>query len=178
MPQLTIPFDTNNIGKFKGYFLGLKNARGLGSHIQIVGDCIILTKAVPKNCNISNHELNLLLIEIRVTAARFEDAKFIHVFCELNKHADAIATAVSWSVMDGMAAVNDFKWNSYARQVGKTEEKWIVDNSLSRTKLNNPLKHDWSYSIPFVSLLEISRIFFFLTLDFIRWWLNLKSLIF
>ena len=122
--------------------MGLKNARGLGSHIQIVSDCIILTKAAPKNCNISNYELNLLLIEIRATAARFEDAEFIHVFCELNKCADVIATAASWSVIDGMAAVNDSKWDPCTKQVGKTEEKWIVDNSLLWTKLNNPLEHN------------------------------------
>ena len=29
----TIPFGTNNVGEFKGYLLGLKSARGLGSHI-------------------------------------------------------------------------------------------------------------------------------------------------
>ena len=150
----TIPFDTNNVGEFKGCLLGLKNARGLGSHIQIVGDYIILTKAAPKNCNISNHKLNLLLIEIRAIAVKFEDAEFIHVFHKLNKHADAIATAVSWSVMNGMAAVNDSKWNLYTKQVGKTKEKWIVDNSLLWTKLNNPLECDWSYSIPSASLLR------------------------
>ena len=50
----TIPFGTNNVDEFKDCLLGLKNARGLGSHIQIVGDCMILTKAAPKNCNISN----------------------------------------------------------------------------------------------------------------------------
>ena len=105
----TIPFGTNNVGEFKGCLLKLKNPRGLGSHIQIVGDCMILTKAAPKNHNISNHELNLLLIEIRTTVARFEDAEFIYVFHELNKCADAIATAASWSVMDGIAAVNDLK---------------------------------------------------------------------
>ena len=91
---------------------------------------MILIKAAPKNHNISNHELNLLLIEIRATAVRFEDIEFIHIFYKLNKHADAIATAVSWSVMDGIAAVNDLKWNLCIRQVGKTEEKWIVDNSF------------------------------------------------
>ena len=105
----TIPFGTNNVGEFKGCLLGLKSAKGLGSHIQIVGDCIILTKAAPKNCNISNHELNFLLIEIKATVARFEDAEFIHVFYELNKHADAIAIAASWLVMNGIAAVNDLK---------------------------------------------------------------------
>ena len=109
---------------------------------------MILTKAAPKNCNISNHKLNLLLIEIRATAARFEDVEFIHVFHELNKCADAIATAASWSIMDGMAAVNDLKWDSYIRQVGKTKEEWIVDNSLLWTKLNNPLERNWSYPIP------------------------------
>ena len=56
---------------------------------------MILTKAAPKNYNISNHELNFLLIEIKATAAKFEDVEFIHVFCELNKHANAIATAAS-----------------------------------------------------------------------------------
>ena len=111
----TIPFSINNVGEFKGCLLGLKNARSLGSHIQIVGDCMILTKAAPKNCNISNYKLNLLLIEIKATAARFEDAEFIHVFHELNKHVDAIATAASWSVMDGMAAVNDSKWDPCAK---------------------------------------------------------------
>ena len=97
----TIPFGTNNIGEFKGCLLGLKSAKGLGFHIQIVGNCIILTKAAPKNYNISNYELNFLLIEIKATVARFEDIKFIYVFHELNKHADA----------DGIAAVNDLKWN-------------------------------------------------------------------
>ena len=126
----TIPFGTNNMGEFKGCFLGLKNARGLGSHIQIVGDCMILTKTTPKNHNISNHKLNLLLIEIKATAARFEDAEFIHIFHELNKCADAIATAASRSVMDRIAVVNDLKWNPHIKQVGKTEEEWIVDNSL------------------------------------------------
>ena len=47
----TIPFGTNNVGEFKDYLLGLKSARGLGSYIQIVGNCIILTKAAPKNYN-------------------------------------------------------------------------------------------------------------------------------
>ena len=78
---------------------------------------MILTKAAPKNCNISNHELNLLLIEIKAIAARFEDVEFIHVFHELNKHVDAIAIAASWLVMDGIAAVNDFKWNLCIKQV-------------------------------------------------------------
>ena len=76
----TIPFGTNNIGEFKGCLLELKSARGLGFHIQIVSDCMVLTKAAPKNYNISNYELNFLLIEIKATAARFEDAEFIHVF--------------------------------------------------------------------------------------------------
>ena len=66
----TISFGTNNVGEFKDYLLRLKSARGLGSHIQIVGDCMILTKAAPKNCNISNHELNLLLIKIRATTKK------------------------------------------------------------------------------------------------------------
>ena len=38
--------------------------------------------------------------------------------------------------------------------MGKTEEEWIVDNSLLWTKLNNPLKCDWSYPIPSASLLR------------------------
>ena len=66
------------------------------------------------------------MIEIRAIAARFEDAEFIHIFHELNKCADAIATAASWSVIDGMAAVNDFKWNLCVKQVGKTEEEWLI----------------------------------------------------
>ena len=122
----TIPFDTNNVGEFKGCLLGLKSARGLGSHIQIVDDCMILTKAAPKNHNISNHKLNLLLIEIKATAARFKNAEFIHVFCELNKHADAIATAASWSVMDGIAAVNDLKWNLHIKQVEKLKKNGLL----------------------------------------------------
>ena len=122
----TIPFGTNNVGEFKGCLLGLKSVRGLGSHIQIVGDCIILTKAAPKNYNISIHELNLLLIEIRAIAARFEDVEFIHVFHELNKHVDAIATAASWSVMDGIAAVNDFKWNPCINKLEKLKKNGLL----------------------------------------------------
>ena len=56
---------------------------------------MILTKAAPKNHNINNHKLNFLLIEIRATAARFENAEFIHVFHKLNKCTDAIATIVA-----------------------------------------------------------------------------------
>ena len=97
---------------------------------KLLGDYMILTKAAPKNHNLSNHKLNFLLIEIRVTAAKFEDVEFIYVFYELNKHANAIATTTSWLVMDGIAVVNDSKWNLHARQVGKTEEEWIVNNFL------------------------------------------------
>ena len=121
----------NKVPKLRGNFF-----------LQVMKGHLRLTKAASKNHNISNHELNLLLIEIRATVARFENAEFIHVFCELNKHADAIATTASWSVMDGIAAVNDFKWNLCIRQVGKTEEEWIVANSLLWTKLNNPLECD------------------------------------
>ena len=60
----------------KGCLLGLKSARGLGFHIQIVGNCMILTKAAPKNCNISNYELNFLLIKIKAIVVRFEDVEF------------------------------------------------------------------------------------------------------
>ena len=48
-------------------------------------------------------------MKIRGAAAYFDEVEYTHVFREFNKRADAIATAASWSVIDGIAAVDDSK---------------------------------------------------------------------
>ena len=53
--------------------------------IEIVGDCMILTKAAPKTCTIKNYVLNELLCEIRELATYFDEIEFTHVPQELNK---------------------------------------------------------------------------------------------
>ena len=70
-------------------------ARSMTNEIEVVGDCMILTKAAPKTHAIKNYALNELLCEIRKLAMCFDEIEFIHVPRELNKRADAIATAAS-----------------------------------------------------------------------------------
>ena len=60
---------------------------------------------------INDKALNELLCEICKLAMFFDKIEFIHVPWELNKWADAIATAASWSKEDGTCAVNDHHWD-------------------------------------------------------------------
>ena len=103
----TIPLGSNNIGEFTGCLKGMQCARSITNEIEVVGDCMILTKAAPKTHAIKNYALNELLCEICKLAMCFDEIEFIHVPRELNKRADAIATAASWSKEDGTCAVND-----------------------------------------------------------------------
>ena len=74
----------------------------------MVGDCKILTEAVPKTKSIDNFELNEILFEIRnIAESKFAKVKYIHVYCEFNKRSDVIATAASHFEEDGMEAVFD-----------------------------------------------------------------------
>ena len=73
----------------------MQYARSMMNEIEVVGDCIILTKAAPKTHAIKNYALNELLYEIHKLAMCFDKIEFIHVPQELNKRADAIATAAS-----------------------------------------------------------------------------------
>ena len=47
--------------------------------IEVVGDCMILTKAVPKTHTIKNYALNELLCEICELAIYFNEIEFTHV---------------------------------------------------------------------------------------------------
>ncbi len=66
------------------------------------------------NKDISSPELNLILKKIRREAAKFEQISFHHVSRAFNKRADAIATAASTSVVDGMVAMVDENWDPRA----------------------------------------------------------------
>ena len=114
------PIGFNNIGEFTDCLKGMQCARSMTNEIEVVGDCIILTKAALKTHAIKNYALNELLCEICKLAMCFDEIEFIHVPQELNKQADAIATAASWSKEDGTCAVIDHHWNLRVRtKVGK-----------------------------------------------------------
>ena len=49
------------------------------NEIEIVGDCMILTKAAPKTHAIKNYTLNKLLCEIHKLAMCFDEIEFTHV---------------------------------------------------------------------------------------------------
>ena len=53
--------------------------------IEVVGDCMILTKATPKTHAIKNYTLNELLCEICKLAIYFDEIEFTHVPQKLNK---------------------------------------------------------------------------------------------
>ena len=125
----TIPLGSNNIGEFTGCLKGMQCARSMTNEIEVVGDCMILTKAAPKTHAIKNYALNELLCEIRKLAMCFDKIEFIHVPRDLNKRADAIATAASWSKEDGTCAVNDHHWDPRSQHVAETSEEWIILNS-------------------------------------------------
>ena len=81
----TIPFGSNNIGEFTGCLKGMQCARSMTNEIEVVGDCIILTKAAPKTHAIKNCALNELLYEIHKLTMCFDEIEFTHVPQELNK---------------------------------------------------------------------------------------------
>ena len=81
----TIPLGSNNIGEFTGCLKGMQCARSMMNEIEVVGDCMILTKAAPKTHAIKNYALNELLCEIHKLAMCFDEIEFIHVPRELNK---------------------------------------------------------------------------------------------
>ena len=99
------------------------------NEIEVVGDCMILTKAAPKTHAIKNYALNKLLCEICKLAMYFDEIEFIYVPWELNKQADVIATAASWFKEDRICAVNDHHWGPRSQHVAETSEKWIILNS-------------------------------------------------
>ncbi len=145
----TIPLGSNNVGEFRGCLLGLKRAKSMCDNITVVGDCEILTKAVELgkdvDATIDNVELDLLLREIRELFWKFNHREITHVKRHLNKRADAIASAASWSREDGDLAVGDEKWDPRARHSRIESEEWIIENSKLWSWLNEPLNLKWSF---------------------------------
>ena len=45
----TIPFSFNNIGEFTDYLKEIQSVRKMIKEIEVVGDCMILTKAASQN---------------------------------------------------------------------------------------------------------------------------------
>ena len=72
----TIPLGSNNLGEFSGCLAGLQQVIGFRQHVEMVGDCKILTEAAPKTKLIDNFELNEILSEIRNIA----ESKFAFFF--------------------------------------------------------------------------------------------------
>ena len=75
----TIPLGSNNIGEFTGCLKGMQCTRSMMNEIEVVRDCMILTKAAPKTHAIKNYALNELLCEIHKLAMCFDKIEFIHV---------------------------------------------------------------------------------------------------
>ena len=120
----TIPLDSNNLGEFLSCLAGLQQVIGFGQCVEMVGNCKILTEAVPKMKPIDNFELNGILSEIRdIAKSKFAKVKYTHVYCEFNKRSDAIATAASHFEEDGMEAVFDRNWDPKTKQLATTSEK-------------------------------------------------------
>jgi len=144
----TIPLGSNNIGEFTGCLRGIEQAKFFCNQIEVVGDCKILTEVAPKSKQVENYELNEILSEIRRAMANFKEVKFTHVKRELNKRADAIASAASWSEEDGMEAVWDKGWDPRKTQISETSEEWIILHSELWNWLNNPIDREWCFPIP------------------------------
>ena len=113
----TIPLGSNNIGEFTGCLKGMQCVRSMTNEIEVVGDCMILIKATSKTHAIKNYALNKLLCEICKLAMCFDEIEFTHVPQELNKQADAIATAASWSKENRTCAVIDHHWDPRSQHV-------------------------------------------------------------
>ena len=75
----TIPLRSNNIGEFTGCLKGMQCARSMMNEIEVVGDCMILTKAASKTHAIKNYALNELLCEICKLAICFDEIEFTYV---------------------------------------------------------------------------------------------------
>ena len=79
----TISFGSNNIGEFTGCLKEMQCTRLMTNEIEVVEDCIILTKATPKIYTIKNYTLNELLCEIHKLAICFNEIEFTHVQLQL-----------------------------------------------------------------------------------------------
>ena len=126
----TIPLGSNNLGEFLRCLTGLQYVIGFGQHVEMVGDCKILTEAVPKIKSINNFELNEILSKIKnIVESKFAKVEYTHVYHKFNKRSDVIATAASHFEEDGMEAVFDRNWDSKSKQLAITSEEWIIENS-------------------------------------------------
>ena len=144
----TIPLSSNNLGEFSGCLAGLQQVIGFGQHVEMVGDCKILTKAVPKTKPIDNFELNEILSEIKnIAESKFAKVEYTHMYCEFNKKSDVIATAASHFEEDEMKAVFDRNWDSRSKQLTTTSEEWIIENFKLWKWVMEPLDLDWSFSV-------------------------------
>ena len=77
----TIPLGLNNLGEFFRCLAGLQQVTGFGQHVEMVGDCKILTEAVSKMKPINNFKLNEILSEIRdISESKFAKVEFTHVY--------------------------------------------------------------------------------------------------
>ena len=102
----TIPLGLNNLSEFSGCLAGLQQVIGFGQHVEMVGNCKILTKVAPKMKSINNFKLNKILSKIKnIAESKFTKVEYIHVYYEFNKRSDAIATAASHFEEDEMEAV-------------------------------------------------------------------------
>ena len=144
----TIPLSSNNLGEFLRCLAGLQQVIGFGQHVEMVGDCKILTEAVSKTKPIDNFELNEILSEIRnIAESKFAKVKYTHMYCEFNKRSDAIAMAASHSEENGMEAVFDRNWDPRSKQLTTTSEEWIIENSKLWKWVIKPLDLDWSFPV-------------------------------
>ena len=144
----TIPLGSNNLGEFSGCLAGLQQVIGFGQHVEMVGDCKILTEAAPKTKLIDNFKLNEILSEIRnIAKSKFAKVEYTHVYREFNKRSDVIATAASHSEEDGMEAVFDRNWDPRSKQLATTSEEWIIENSKLWKWVMELLDLDWSFPV-------------------------------
>ena len=120
----TIPLSSNNLSEFLECLVGLQQVIGFGQHVEMVGDCKILTEAAPKTKPIDNFELNEILFEIKnIAKSKFAKVEYTHMYHKFNKRSDAIATTTSHSEKNGIEAVFDRNWDPRLKQLTTTSKE-------------------------------------------------------
>ena len=61
----TTPLGSNNIGEFTNYLKGMQSAKSITKKIEIVGDCMILTKSKFKYLNFDLQKQGTVVVSIQ-----------------------------------------------------------------------------------------------------------------
>jgi ribonuclease HI len=83
---------TNNIAEYKALLLGLKGALANGfSHLDVYLDSELLAKQINGSYKVKNHNLKVLMEDVRTLLSSFQSVSVSHVFRCHNAQADRLA---------------------------------------------------------------------------------------